>query len=96
MHDPKEFRDLARRCRERAKHSLNPDAVSQLRRWAAELADAADEIERATVEPADAAFSRAPGAAGGWVRERPCARDGTDASRQRFARITDCRKGTND
>lgn len=65
MHDPKEFRDLARRCRERAKHSFNPDAVSQLRHWAAELADAADEIERATGEPADPAVSRTPGAARG-------------------------------
>lgn len=62
MHDPKEFRDLARRCRERAKHSLNPDAVSQLRRWAAELADAADEVERAAGEPADAVVARTPGA----------------------------------
>jgi hypothetical protein len=46
MHDPHELRNLSRECRERAKSSIEPEVIEQLRRWAVELADAADEIER--------------------------------------------------
>jgi hypothetical protein len=49
--DPQEFRVLARRCRERAKSSIDPAAIEQLHHWAVELADAADEIERDAGEP---------------------------------------------
>ena len=52
--DPQEFRVLARRCRERAKSSIDPAAIEQLRRWAVELADTADEIERNGDEPREA------------------------------------------
>jgi hypothetical protein len=45
MHDPTKLRELARRCRERAQSSANPAAAEQLRRWAVELADAADPAE---------------------------------------------------
>jgi hypothetical protein len=46
MRDPHEVRDLARECRERAKTSIEPDVIDQLRLWAVELADEADDIER--------------------------------------------------
>lgn len=46
MRDPQEFRSLARSCRERAKCSIDPDAIEQLRLWALELADEADAAER--------------------------------------------------
>ena len=46
MRDPHEVRDLARECRERAKTAIEPDVIDQLRLWAVELADEADDIER--------------------------------------------------
>jgi hypothetical protein len=46
MQDPQALRDLAERCRKRAKISLGREAIEQLYLWASELADAADEIER--------------------------------------------------
>ncbi len=46
MRDPHEVRDLARECRERAKTAIEPDVIDQLRLWAVELADQADDIER--------------------------------------------------
>jgi hypothetical protein len=52
MRDPQEFRELARRCREHARSSIDPDVLEQLRLWAAELADVADEIERSSGERA--------------------------------------------
>ena len=56
MHDPKELHDLARKCRERAKSTLDPELTTQLRRWATELADAADSIERTGCEPEEDAI----------------------------------------
>ncbi len=46
MLDPHEVRDLAQECRERAKTAIEPDVIDQLRLWAVELADQADDIER--------------------------------------------------
>ncbi len=46
MQDPQALRDLAERCRKRAKISLERAVIEQLYLWASELADAADEIER--------------------------------------------------
>ena len=46
MRDPQEARDLARECRERAKMATESDVIDQLRLWAVELADQANEIER--------------------------------------------------
>lgn len=46
MRNPQELRDLARECRRRTNSSLKPTVNRQLRLWAAELADYADEIER--------------------------------------------------
>lgn len=55
MHDPAELRSLARKCRERAQSTMNR-AVEQLRRWASELADAADAIECTGCEPEEDAI----------------------------------------
>ena len=46
MHDPQGVRNFARECRERAKTAIEPDVIDQLRLWAVELADEADDIER--------------------------------------------------
>jgi hypothetical protein len=46
MHDPKDLRGLARKCRMMTKSSLPPSVNEQLWLWAAELADYADEIEQ--------------------------------------------------
>ena len=54
MRDPQELRSLARNCRELAKASIDRGAIEQLRIWAAELADEADQIER-DLESASAA-----------------------------------------
>ena len=52
--DPQELRILLGRCRERAKSSTDREATEQLRCWADELADAADEVERDAGEPREA------------------------------------------
>jgi hypothetical protein len=46
MRDPHELRSLARTCRDLARSALEPEIIDQLRLWAVELADVADEIER--------------------------------------------------
>jgi hypothetical protein len=46
MRDPQELRSLARRCRDLAQTTIDPDATTQLRVWALELADEADETEQ--------------------------------------------------
>jgi hypothetical protein len=46
MREPQELRCLARSCRELATTTFDPDIIEQLRIWAVELADEADEIER--------------------------------------------------
>lgn len=51
MPDPQELRSLAQRCRRLIKSSIDPEVIVQLRSWAVELADAADEIERDAHDP---------------------------------------------
>jgi hypothetical protein len=58
MRDPQEARYLARECRERAKTAREPGVIDQLRLWAVELADEADDIERRS----EHAISEGPGA----------------------------------
>ena len=53
MHDPRTLRKLARRCRERAEASTDPELTEQFRRWAVELADAADVAEWNENDPGD-------------------------------------------
>jgi hypothetical protein len=44
------FREQARRCRALSKAVIEPEVIEQLRVWAVELADEADEAERRAVE----------------------------------------------
>jgi hypothetical protein len=53
MRDPQKLRNLGRRCLELAKSSVEPEVIEQLRCWAIELADAADEVEREAREPSE-------------------------------------------
>jgi hypothetical protein len=46
MHDPKILRGQARRCRALMKTAIEPQVTVQLRLWAVELAEEADDVER--------------------------------------------------
>jgi hypothetical protein len=46
MRDPLQLRNLARKSRMMTDASLSPSVNKQLRLWAAELAEMADEVER--------------------------------------------------
>jgi hypothetical protein len=46
MHDPKFLRDRARRCRALMRSTVEPDVIEQLRVWAIDLTEEADEVER--------------------------------------------------
>jgi len=50
MHDPNSLREQARRCRALAKTAVEPEVIEQLRVWAADLAEEADQAERPEVE----------------------------------------------
>jgi hypothetical protein len=58
MHAPDKLRDLARKSLERANLATDPAAVEQLRRWAIELADAADAAEWNVNDPGDPDIAR--------------------------------------
>ena len=45
MHDPRSLREQARRCRALAKTAAEPEVIEQLRVWAVELAEEADQVE---------------------------------------------------
>ena len=45
MHDPSSLREQARRCRALAKTAVEPEVIEQLRVWAVELVEDADELE---------------------------------------------------
>jgi hypothetical protein len=45
MQDPSSLREQARRCRALSKTAIEPDVVEQLRVWAVELAEEADQVE---------------------------------------------------
>ena len=45
-----DFRRLARRCCVLSKTAVDPDLVDQMRLWAVDFADEADEVERRAVE----------------------------------------------
>jgi len=59
MHDPKILRGQARRCRALMKTVIEPEAIEQLRLWVVELAEEADDVERAA--NADLASDPRPG-----------------------------------
>ena len=50
MKNAEDFRELARRCRVLSKTADDPDLIEQVRLWAADFADEADEAERCAVE----------------------------------------------
>jgi hypothetical protein len=45
MHDPNFLREHARRCRALSKTAVEPEVIEQLRVWAVELAEEADQAE---------------------------------------------------
>ena len=45
MHDPSSLREQARRCRVLSKTAVEPEIIDQLRVWAVELAEEADQAE---------------------------------------------------
>ena len=50
MHDPNFLREQARRCRALSKTAVEPEVIEQLRVWAVDLAEEADQAERHEVE----------------------------------------------
>jgi len=50
MHDPNSLREQARRCRALSKTAVEPEVIEQLRVWAVDLAEEADQAERRDVE----------------------------------------------
>jgi len=50
MHDPNSLREQARRCRAISKTAVEPEVIEQLRVWAVDLAEEADQAERPEVE----------------------------------------------
>jgi hypothetical protein len=50
MHDPNSLREQARRCRALSKTAVEPEVIEQLRVWAVDLAEEADQAERPEVE----------------------------------------------
>ena len=45
MHDPNSLREQARKCRVLSKTAVEPEVIEQLRVWAVELAEEADQAE---------------------------------------------------
>jgi hypothetical protein len=54
MPDARYFRELARRCCTLARAAVLPEVKDQLRLWAVEFADLADEADRSTAERGEA------------------------------------------
>jgi hypothetical protein len=50
MHDSNSLREQARRCRALSKTAVEPEVIEQLRVWAVDLAEEADQAERPEVE----------------------------------------------
>ena len=50
MHDPNSLREQARRCRALSKTAVEPEVIEQLRVWAVDFAEEADQAERPEVE----------------------------------------------
>ena len=54
MQDANHLRDLARHCRALSKTAIEPEVIEQLRLWAVDFVDEADEEERQGVEREEA------------------------------------------
>ena len=50
MHDPNSLREQARRCRALSKTAVEPEVIEQVRVWAVDLAEEAEQAERYEVE----------------------------------------------
>jgi hypothetical protein len=50
MNDPTSLREQAKRCRTLSKIATEPEVIEQLRVWAVELAEEADQTEWRTAE----------------------------------------------
>ena len=57
MHDPKSLREQARRCRALSKTAVEPEMIEQLRLWAMELAEEAEQAEWSSAEEKEADVS---------------------------------------
>ena len=57
MHDANYFRGRARRCRALSKTAMYPEVIEQLRVWAADFAEEADDTERRAAEREEAEIS---------------------------------------
>ena len=56
MHDPRSLREQARRCRALAKTAAEPEVIEQLRVWAVELAEEADQVEWGAAQEEETIF----------------------------------------
>ena len=56
MHDAQSLREQAKRCRTLSKSITEPEVIDQLRVWAVELAEEADQVEWTAEEENPAPF----------------------------------------
>jgi len=57
MHDPKSLREQARRCSALSKTAVEPEVIEQLRVWAVDLVEEADQAEWGAAEEKEADVS---------------------------------------
>lgn len=57
MHDPRSLREQACRCRALSKSAVQPEVIEQLRVWAVELAEEAEEAEWRAAEEEERVLS---------------------------------------
>ena len=57
MHDPHSLREQARKCRALSKTANEPEVIEQLRVWAAELAEEAEQMDWGGAEDKEAIAS---------------------------------------
>jgi hypothetical protein len=57
MHDPNSLREQARKCRVLSKTAIEPEVIEQLRVWAVELAEEAEQAERGVAEEEETIIS---------------------------------------
>jgi hypothetical protein len=57
MQDPSALREQARRCRALSKAAVEPEVIEQLRVWAVELAEEAEQAEWSAAEEEESVLS---------------------------------------
>jgi hypothetical protein len=70
MQDPSSLREQARRCRALSKAVVEPEVIEQLRVWAVELAEEAEQAEWSAAEEEVSVLSILPIAPGVQRRDR--------------------------